>query len=80
MTITQLKQEVLGIIQDSTETTFEITENTHLIRDLGLSSMEAMMVVTDLEDRFGIRIAASKLRQVQTVADLTGLVIEALRA
>lgn len=79
MTVTQVKQQILKTLTDGMETVQPVTEQTHLIRDLGLSSMETMMVITDLEDQFGIRIPASRLRSVQTVGDLMETVIAALR-
>ncbi len=79
MTVTQVKQQILKTLTDGMETVQPVTEQTHLIRDLGLSSMETMMVITDLEDQFGIRIPASRLRSVQTVGDLMETVIVAFR-
>lgn len=79
MTIAELNREILSIIRDSTETEMEITENTHLIRQMGLSSVEIMMMVSELEDAFGVEISASDLRHVQTVGDLCRLVADLLR-
>ena len=39
MTIHEVKQAVFATIQSSTETELPITENTHLIREIGLSSV-----------------------------------------
>lgn len=78
MTISQVKQEVIRVIRDSTETDQRITMDTHLVKGLGLSSVEIMMLVSDLEDRFGVRISSAKLRNVWTVGDLCTLVISAL--
>lgn len=77
MTITELKKEIICLIQNSTETPIQITEDTHLIRQMGLSSVETMMLISDLEDRFGISIPVSALRSVQTVGDLCRIVIDA---
>ncbi|MBQ7345381.1 MAG: acyl carrier protein [Oscillospiraceae bacterium] len=79
MTITELKRQILRTVQDATDAATPITAETHLIRDLGLSSVETMMMVTDLEDQFGIKIPTRSLRNVQTVSDLTQAVIDALR-
>lgn len=79
MTIAELNREILSIVRNSTETEMEITENTHLIRQMGLSSVEIMMMVSELEDAFGVEISASDLRHVQTVGDLCRLVADLLR-
>ena len=78
MTIEQIKQAVISVIRDSTETEVSLTEDTHLIQDMGLSSVETMLLLSDLEDRFYITIPASLLRNVQTVGDLCRLVIDCL--
>lgn len=79
MTIKELKDQILRTVQDATDPTTPITDETHLIRDLGLSSVETMMMIADLEDQFGIKIPTRSLRNVQTVSDLTQAVIDALR-
>lgn len=79
MTIAELNREILTVVRDSTETEMEISENTHLIRQMGLSSVEIMMLVSDLEDTFGVDIPVSMLRHVQTVGDLCRLVADRLR-
>lgn len=79
MTIPQVKAEVLSVIGESVECESAITEETHLIEDLGLSSVEAAVLLADLEERFGIRIPIACLRDVQTAGDLCRIVVEALQ-
>lgn len=79
MTIAELNKEIFTVILNSTETEVDITETTHLIRDMGLSSVEVMMMISDLEDWFDIEIPPSRLRQVQTVGDLCQTVLNILR-
>lgn len=79
MTISQVKEEVIRVIRDSTESEYPISMDTHLVKGLGLSSVEIMMLVSDLEDRFGVHISSAKLRHVWTVGDLCELVISAIK-
>ena len=79
MTIAQIKEEILHVIRESTETEVEIHEQTHIINEMNLSSIEVMMMISDLENRFGINIPTEKLRDVRTIHDLCEIVIEALR-
>ena len=79
MTIVELNREIFTIIRNSTEADVSITEGTHLFTDLGLSSVEVMMLISDLEDSFGVSIPAASLRQVQTAGDLCGVVLDILR-
>ena len=79
MTIEKLKNDILSLVQESTETDLPITSETHLIRDMGLSSVEIMLLISDLEDHFDITISPTQLRNAQTIGDLTQLVAEELR-
>lgn len=79
MTIAELNKEILAVVSRSTETELEITESTHLLRQMGLTSVEIMMLISDLEDHFDITIPANSLRGVQTIADLQSLVLDAIR-
>lgn len=78
MTIAQVKEEILAVIRTSTEADVELTPETCLVQEMGLSSVETMLLLSDLEDRFGIDIPASCLRNIQTVGDLTSTVIDLL--
>ena len=78
MTIDQLKKEIFSVIRESTETEMELTEDTHIINEMGLSSIEAMMLISDLDQHFGINIPTSLLRDVRTVRDLCKVVIDTL--
>lgn len=78
MTIDQLKKEIFSVILESTETEIELTENTHIVNDMGLSSIETMMLISDLDQHFGINIPTSRLRDVRTIRDLCQVVIDTL--
>ena len=53
----------------------EIPEDTTLYEEMGLASVEAYVLLSDLEEEFGVRIPASALRNVRTTGDLCSLVI-----
>lgn len=75
MSIEELKQKILEVITESTETELEVTEDTTLYEEMGLASVEAYVLLSDLEEAFGVRIPASALRNVRTAGDLCTLVI-----
>ena len=79
MTIAELNREIFSAIRNSTESEIELSESTHLIRDMGLSSVEVMMMISDLEDSFDIVIPPASLHSVQTIGDLCGVVLDILR-
>lgn len=79
MTIEELKSEIYDVIRDSTETELELHEDLHLITQMGLSSVEIMLMLSDLEDRFGIELPLSELRDVATVGQLRQVVEQVIR-
>lgn len=78
MTIQEAIKAMIHVIVESTETEVEVTEKTHLVEDLGLSSMEVVVLLGDLESAFGIDIPVSRVRRIQTVGDLCQVVISIL--
>ena len=78
MTVQEAKKEISRVIKVSTETELDITEQTNMFTDMGLSSVEVVVMLGELEDTFGIDIPASRLRRVRTVGDMCELVIQIL--
>lgn len=70
----ELREKIIEEIGVSTETDLILSEETELYDDMGLSSMEAYVLLNDLEEAFGVRIHAMALRHVRTVGDLCDLV------
>lgn len=80
MTEKDVINETIRVVKESTETEIEVTEETRLYEDIGISSVEAMILLSDLEDRFGVDIPTIKLRNIEKVGELGELVIGILRA
>ena len=78
MTVSEVKKAIIEVIVMSTETEIQVTEKTHLLKDMGLSSIEVVILLGDLENAFGIRIPVSKVRNVRTAGDLCQVVISIL--
>jgi len=53
-----------------TKGSVEINENTELVGDLNLDSLQIMELLLSIEDRFDISIPVSILPDVKTVSDL----------
>ena len=54
---TEIVSQILAILEDVAEISPEdVNENSVLMDDLDLSSMEILTVVADLEETFGLRI------------------------
>ena len=74
MTTEELNTRICDVIRSSTETELELHEDLNLITQMGLSSMEIMLMISDLEDAIGMELPISELREVTTVGDLCKVV------
>ena len=78
MTTEELNIRICDVIRSSTETELELHKDLNLITQMGLSSMEIMLMISDLEDAFGIELPISELRDVTTVGDLCQIVLQTI--
>ena len=73
-------QEYLDFLYSALETQnrkdIELTEDTALVADMGLSSLEVMEFIEKIEDHFDISIPLNILPDVNTIGDLAGKVKE----
>lgn len=74
MTAEELNARICDVIRSSTETELELHKGLNLITQMGLSSMEIMLMISDLEDAFDIELPIPELRDVTTVGDLCQVV------
>lgn len=63
-------------LQSQNRKDIELTENTQLVADIGLSSLEVMEFIEKIEDHFDISIPLNILPDVNTIGDLAGKVQE----
>ena len=75
MNMQDVKKKIIEVIKESTETEITLTPETELFADMGLSSIEVVVMLGDLEDAFGIDIPAADIRDVRTVGELSDLII-----
>lgn len=65
-----LRKRVDKLIGSVKSTDAEIRPEQHLIRDLGLDSLEVIELVTALEEEFDIMLQAEVMERVETVQDI----------
>ena len=71
MNRSEIIAQIVGILEDVAEISpDEVREDSVLMDDLDLSSMEILTIVADLEEPFGIRIPEKELRRFVTISDL----------
>lgn len=66
--IEKLKQVLNDTVDIKKET--EIDENTVILRDLGVDSLDMVELVCAVEDEFDIEIADKKIKTLVTIGDL----------
>ena len=67
--------QILAILEDVAEISEDVNENSVLMDDLDLSSMEILTIVADLEETFGLRIPEKELRNFVTISDLADYLV-----
>lgn len=67
----EIMQHVVAVLEDVADIAPEdVSEDSVLMDDLDLSSMEVLTIIANLEDSFGLRIPEKELRNFVTVGDL----------
>ena len=56
--------------------TVEVSDDTHIMRDLAVDSLALMNIILELEDHFDISIPLDRLASVETAGDLSKLVTD----
>lgn len=79
MTIEQAKKKIIETIIEITDTEEEVTEETLIVHELGLSSMEVLAMIGELEDIFGVDLNMKQCGNVRTIGQLCDVIIAQLR-
>lgn len=66
---------IARILRNETDVTANVTPQAHLLRDLELDSLSLTVLAVGLEDEFRIKLTEADTVGVETVADLTALVV-----
>lgn len=67
----QILAEICGELVKVTQGRIAVTEDTEMLGDLNLDSLQVMNLLLHVEDRFDISIPVNILPDVKTVKDLT---------
>ena len=71
-------QRVIDLFATMADTEDEITADSELIDDLGISSMDVLFLISSLETEFNIKVSEKQIRQIVTVEDVVDIVTEQL--
>lgn len=69
MTIDQVKERVIEIISDGVEYDGTITPDMNLIEEIGLSSLESMVIIGELESEFGIELPIKEVKEITNIGE-----------
>ena len=74
MTTNEILKRVIDLFATMADTDDEITEESELIEDLGISSMDVLFLISSLEEEFGIKISEKEVRKMATIGDVTEVI------
>lgn len=70
MTAEDIQNKVVGVlIEKMGVNPSQITPDLHLVKDLGMDSLDYTEIVMEFEQAFGIRIPDTDAQQLQTIKD-----------
>ena len=69
----EILEKIIAVISTISDAE-EITEDSELVEDLGISSMDVLYVVSCMEAEFGVKIPEKAVRSLEVVADMVDLV------
>ena len=67
-------QRVIDLFVTMADTDDEITEESELIEDLGISSMDVLFLISSLEEEFKIKVSEKEIRKMVTIGDVTEVI------
>ena len=74
MTTNDILQRVIDLFATMADTDEEITEESELIDDLGISSMDVLFLISSLEEEFKIKVSEKEIRKMSTIGDVTEVI------
>lgn len=66
----ELNERVMALIRENIENKHPVTEQSDLVKDLGIDSFGTLMITNALEDEFKITIDEVDFQTIRTVADI----------
>ncbi|TAM11451.1 MAG: acyl carrier protein [Nevskiaceae bacterium] len=72
----RIREQVVAELEKTTKKPVEVTDDTHIVRDLEIDSLAVMNLTLALEDEFDISMPLERVAEVETVHDLIATVAE----
>ncbi|MGH8150017.1 MAG: acyl carrier protein [Steroidobacteraceae bacterium] len=68
--VDSIRRLVFDTLRASTRKSVELSDQTNIVRELGLDSVAIMDFVMEMEDRLDISVPLDRIAEVETVGDL----------
>ena len=75
-----LKEDLRALIAEIIEKDADAVGDDVLLRDLGVDSMQAIEIISDIERRYQLKIAESEFKNISTLTSVHRFVAEKLAA
>ena len=62
----------------STMTDAEVSEDSEIMEDLDITSMDVLFLISSIEEEFKIKVAEKAIRNLETVGDVADVVVDCL--
>lgn len=76
MNYEEILERTIALFAKMTDAETEITEDSELMEDLGISSMDVLILICNLEEEFKIKVPESAIRKMYTIADVAETVVQ----
>ncbi|HYP62463.1 MAG TPA: acyl carrier protein [Acidocella sp.] len=67
-----LREIIFETLRGALPRPVELSEQTHIVDDLGLDSVAVMDFVMELEDRLDVSVPLDRIAEIETLGDLVG--------
>lgn len=79
MNYEDILKKVIALFSTMVDTEDEITADSELMDDLGISSMDVLVLISGLEEEFKIKVPEKAIRKMYTIGDVVDTVISSLK-
>ena len=66
--------DVISIVKDYVDEGVEVTGESNLIYDLGLTSYDVAMILNEIQEQYSVTVNVEKAREIKVVDDLLGCI------
>jgi acyl carrier protein len=75
MEATQIEEQIRDMICQMSGLPRDFDRDGHLYLDLGVASMHALQLLTEIEDRYGVQVPDDEFVEASSLAKIGGLVV-----